>query len=570
VRYAGEAARTGIHVSLIGDQSFLAKADRRLKQDSEMPVAIFLKLLLRRGAIGTPVFTIVFAALSLAAIAAETPANRLKAAFSSGPRMLIRADRLLDSGALSRFYALRQFQPAWSGGAVNQQRADAMVSRLEHADEEGLEPADYRASELPGLRARVDAIEFDLILTDALIRYARDLRTGRSAIGFVDRDVALPPSGFDAVQAVAALLQEKDFDIALTALEPPHKEYTQLKRALARYKEILAVGGWQAIPDIRKVPLDGDDERLALLRKRLTIEDPAISPTPPPATPGDLQAAIIRFQARNGLEPDGRIGAQTLAALKVPVTDRIDQIVANMERWRWIGAFEPSYIAVNIPEALLTVHQAEQIVLTSKVIVGKPKTPTPIFRALVAGVTANPPWNVPTTIARREILPKQRRDPDYLAKHHMVFVSFGGIRQLPGADNALGTLKLEMPNQFDTYLHDTPTKALFARYARYFSHGCMRVELIMPLASIALTGDNTSAVTKLQQAISTGTTQHLAVEKKLPVYVLYWTVVTTEDDNVTFLQDIYGRDRRLIAALHGLQPKRLAALNGASCEVSHG
>ncbi len=252
------------------------------------------------------------------------------------------------------------------------------------------------------------------------------------------------------------------------------------------------------------------------------------------------------------------------------MADKIDQIVANMERWRWLDAFEPAYIAVNIPEAQLTVHQDGQIVLASKIIVGKPKTPTPIFRALVIGVTANPVWNVPTSIAAKEILPKLRRDPGYLAKHHMIYGPDGGIQQLPGTDNALGTLKLEMPNKFDTYLHDTPTKNLFARDARYFSHGCMRVEQILPLASIVLTGDSTGAVDELRQAIATGATQHLAVEKKLPVYVLYWTAIANEDGDATFFPNIYGRDRRLIAALHGMQPRRLAALDGTSCEVSRG
>jgi murein L,D-transpeptidase YcbB/YkuD len=522
-----------------------------------------LRVFLRRGALATPAFAIVLAALSFAAIAGEAPADQLKATLSGSPRMLIRADRMLDSAALSRFYALRQFQPAWSGDALNRQRADAAIARLEHADEEGLAPADYRATELPGLRARIDSAGFDLVLTDALIRYARDLRTGRSAVGFVDADVALPPANFDAVQAVADMFRAEDFDGALAALEPPHEEYARLKNALARYRAFFAAGGWAPVPDLRKVALDGDDERLLLLRNRLAVEDST-------AANGDLQAALKRFQTRNGLEPDGRIGAQTLAALNVPVTDRIDQIVANMERWRWIGAFEPSHIAVNIPEAQLTVHRDGQIVLTSRVIVGKPKTPTPIFRALVVGVTANPPWNVPTVIARHEILPKLRRDPDYLAKHHMIFVESGGIRQLPGADNALGSLKLEMPNQFDTYLHDTPAKALFARYARYFSHGCMRVELILPLASIVLTGDSTSAISQLQMAISTGTTLHLSVARQLPVYVLYWTAIANEDDNVSFLPDIYGRDRRLIAALHGLQPQRLAELSGTSCQISRG
>jgi murein L,D-transpeptidase YcbB/YkuD len=296
---------------------------------------------------------------------------------------------------------------------------------------------------------------------------------------------------------------------------------------------------------LRNVGLGSSDPGLDVLRRRLAAEGFLAAGN----TNSPLKPAIALFQTRHGLDSDGRIGDRTLQALNVPVSAKVDQIVANMERWRWLGPFEPFYLIVNVPDARLAVYRDGAVILRSKLVLGKPATPTPIFRALVTTVTVNPPWDVPVSIVRKEVLPKLRRNPDYLDQQHMVRLPNGGIRQLPGPENSLGRLKLEMPNQFDSYLHDTPQRSLFARSARFFSHGCMRVEQIVPLASILLTGSPTEAEPMLQALISQGTTEHLAVPGRPPVYVLYWTAVADEDGGTTFLPDTYGRDARLLAVL---------------------
>jgi murein L,D-transpeptidase YcbB/YkuD len=480
--------------------------------------------------------------LAASGAAAKAPGTAVAppAGAGGGPGAPIVDGQSLDSIALDRLYALRQSRPAWIGDAGNAKRADFVLGRLEHAEQDGLDPIDYHVEWLRILRLGNDQMAFDRALTDALIHYAHDLRKGRVEPDLTDQDIALPGATFDPVQAVADLIENPDLDAGFAALAPPQPDYTRLKSALRRYRAIAAAGGWPVVPDFAK-----DDPRLAILGARLAAEGFAV----PAARGSDLKPAIKAFQMHHGLEPNGRITDRTLEALNVPASTRVGQIIANMERWRWLDPFGPYYLLVNVPSAQLTVYRDGEVILRSKLILGKPATPTPMFRAEVTGITVNPPWEVPTSIIRKEILPKLHSDPGYLRRENMVWGPDGGIRQLPGPRNSLGRLKVEMPNEFDSYLHDTPQRSMFARSERFFSHGCMRVEQIVPLVSILLTGDPTEDESELHDLISRGSTRHLAVSENPPVYVLYWTALANEDGSATFLPDIYGRDESLLTAL---------------------
>jgi len=467
---------------------------------------------------------------------------------------------------LQRVYAEHHFQPLWSGSADALEHQRVARSVLARVDEHGLEPIHYSSANL-ALANAIDeqAAQIDIELTLDVLRYAHDVRGGRLLPRDVYRDVDLPEVAFDPAAALASALRRGDLANFLSELPPPQPEYQRLVAALARYREIEAQGGWLSIPGDREVKTDGSDPRLDVLMRRLRAEDPEAP------LGADPVAAVKRYQRRNGLTADVRPGALTLEMLNVSAAERVAQIAANLERWRRLPrTFEPRYIAVNVPDQSLNLIENGKVLLTSRVIIGRPQTPTPIFRATAIAVTVNPPWNVPHSIAVKEILPQLRRDPNYLATQDMVLLNGPSddptgahidwrrmssdrfpfqIQQLPGDKNALGKLKLELPNRFSVYLHDTPGKAAFEREQRALSHGCIRVQEIFPLAVLAMGGDADIQLTNLNASIDAGATTQFPLSEPLPVYVLYWTAMAAEDGSVGFRRDLYGRDRRLNAVL---------------------
>ena len=455
----------------------------------------------------------------------------------------------LNLNDLRRFYAGRNGMPAWYGSTQQDNDAATALAALESAGADGLDPAAYRLAAIrlrQSLGSPPAMAEYDVMLTAGVVSYMRDLRVGRIAAAQLENDVELPAVWFDPISTLSAALTSGTLRQSLASLPPPHPEYENLKLALARYRVLQSQGGW---PQIATMPKADDEAGLALLWRRLAVEDQSLSAER--ETPALLADALKRYQSRNGLEESGAAGKETIAALNIPLSQRIDQIVVNMERWRWLPAFPEQYIEVNTADATLKVVDHGNVILASRIIAGKRATPTPLFAARVVALTVNPYWNIPTTIARNEILPKERRHPGYMARQHIFVAEDGTLKQRPGADNSLGFLKLEMPNQFNAYLHDTPASSLVARNDRHFSHGCMRVQQIAPLASYVLTGDTAAAREKLDSLIASGVNQRISLDRTLPVYVLYWTAIADQDGSVGFRPDIYGRDGRLLAALAG-------------------
>ena len=346
-------------------------------------------------------------------------------------------------------------------------------------------------------------------------------------------------------------------------MPPARPQYQRLVGALAYYRALAAHGGWPQVKNEQS------------LGYRLMIEDPSLAGQTP-ASPDDLKAALMRYQERNGLVPDGKLGGDTLRELNIPVAVRIHQIIANLERWRWMPAeLERRRVEVNVPDQSLDLMDGEDVALHSKVIIGKKATPTPILRTTALSVIANPAWDIPDDIAARQFLPRLKRDANYFASHNMSMVDAppeaevdwrkvsGGhlpyqLRQPPGPDNALGRMMLDMPNAFDVYIHDTPSKPLFQKSVREFSNGCIRTEQIEPLARLAL-GDDAA----LDEALQSGETRTLPLARPLPVYLLYWTAIAGEDGSVGFRPDRYGRDSLLLARMDGGGQIRVGSLSPA-------
>ena len=520
-------------------------------------------------------------ALTLAAAAQSSETtSEIRAILAAGS---LPSGESVDVVSLRAFYAQRSYRPAWSANARARYEARQLLAGLRHADDDGLEPTDYRVAALL-LRTSAlpsGAAEYDLLLSDAALRFARDLRAGRPPLKSLDRDVDLPRQTFDAVASLNGALESDKLASFLATLPPAYSEYAALKRALAQYREIAAHGDWPVIPKSFPHDPESNADSAAVLRHRLALEDETA------ATSRWVSDSLKQFQLRHGLPADGRANHSTMAALNVSAAERTMQIIANMERWRWLPrALEANYVAVNVPDQHLSVVVPNGVMLDSRVIVGRPSDPTPIFRAVARSITVNPPWNVPSRIASREILPKLRKNPSYLLDHDMILrdgpagdpyglrinwrtLPAGAFRyhiqQRPGPKNALGTLKLELPNRFNVYLHYTSAQSLFALDSRALSHGCVRVEQILPLASYALSGNPAAAVSSLQSAIASGATEHLALKNPLPIYFLYWTAFPDRDGGIEFRPDIYGRDRRMIAAIENRAAAQRVAMNTVEC-----
>ena len=481
--------------------------------------------------------------------------------------------RPLDTRALTRFYRSRDFAPAWGAADGGIERAARLLGALAAGDAHGLDPAAYHLDAIRARGAR-PGDEVDLLLSDSFLAYARDVRVGRLPPGLRDPDWGIPAPTFDPVAALARGVRAPPaaFPALLASLPPRAAGYGRLLEALGRYRAIAARGAWPPVPPGALLRAGDDDARVVAIRARLAAEDGLAAPAADTRLDGPLAEAVRRFQARHGLAVDGIVGPATVQALNVPAVERIRQIAVNLERWRWLPRdLGPRYITVNAADGTLWAVEAGRTVLVSRVVVGDRQHPTPVVQARVEAVVLNPPWNVPASIAAAEILPRVRENRRYLAENDIVILEraqsdpFGlavdwsavtaeafpfRLQQQPGPDNPLGRIKLDIPNRFDVYLHDTPTRGLFARPVRTASHGCIRVERADDLA-VHVLGDGTGRWTRqsLEEAIAAGGSPRIPVARPQPVYILYWTAFVGPDGTVHFRDDVYGRDRRLAAAL---------------------
>jgi murein L,D-transpeptidase YcbB/YkuD len=249
------------------------------------------------------------------------------------------------------------------------------------------------------------------------------------------------------------------------------------------------------------------------------------------------------------LEPAGTVGKATLAALNVSARDRVRQIEANMERWRWLPATLPTHRAqVNIAAAILTVFDADKPVLSMRAVTGRPGDETPMLSSTIHSIVLNPPWNVPSSIATKELWPKERAHPGYLAAHDFRVIDTGSgtrLQQKAGSKSALGRIKFDFDNPYGVYLHDTPTQGTFSRYSRLASHGCVRLARPLDLAKLLLQDNADWTPDAIDAAIAKGATVRARLNEPVAVFLFYWTAYASADGRVSFVGDPYGWDAEL-------------------------
>lgn len=460
--------------------------------------------------------------------------------------------------ALVLFYQSREYQPAWSEGQIILPRARYLVQALKAAPREGLNLADYPLARIENALAKrssdpVSMAELDILLTQTFLTYASHLGGWRvDQTKNVDPEWHVKRSFLDLPTTLENAISSDRIEETLFGLLPKHPDYARLKDALVRYRTQAAAGGFPRI--------DGKG-RSGGLRARLAAEG-YLSGNESEAA---VRQAVKSFQRTHGQEPTGSLNGATLEALNVPASTRVRQIETNLERWRWLPHdLGKRHIMVNVPGYDLKAVEDGHTVLTMRVVVGKPYLRTPAFNAEVSYLVINPYWNVPPSIAGKELLPMLRRDPSYLSRHNMVIskrsssreVGRGNLsglgspnspyllRQRPGPKNPLGTIKFMFPNPFNVYLHDTSQRQLFARTERVFSHGCIRIEKPAELLEYVL-GPNPRWNRKTLKTIDRTKEHIVGVPHPVPVHILYWTAWVDEDGKVQFRKDIYGRDKLL-------------------------
>ncbi len=470
------------------------------------------------------------------------------------------------------FYGARGFEPVWLtknqvGKVTFSPAAQKIITIFNKSYLEGLRPADYLTDALSldaaaANPARLAALE--TAFSAAAMRYAKNAFSGRVKPSSVSHSITQKPPELDGAKFLLQLAAASEPDKLLLSLSPTNREFVALKSALAR-----ALKDNEAEPIIianGKILKAGmSDKRVSVLRQRLDlpVSETGDNNEESNVYDAELVAAIRAFQLNMGLIVDGIVGPATIAALNGATAPSRQDIIANMERWRWMprdmGDF---YVFVNIPEYRLTIVRNQETTFQTRVVVGKRQFQTPVFSDEIENIVVNPYWNVPSSIARREIGPAIIKNPGYLAANNMELLSGGQvinaslvdwsttsinkfrIRQRPGRNNALGTIKFLFPNEHAVYLHDTPSKYLFSRSQRAYSHGCVRVQDPMAFAQALLVNEKNLSRTSLEKQFGAKERwNNLATH--IPVHLAYFTLRADKDGNIRSYGDVYGIDAKL-------------------------
>lgn len=443
---------------------------------------------------------------------------------------------------IAQLYAERDNKPLWITPDGWTLAAKGIVARLALAGDDGLFVSDYV---VPAFEKHdvASLAEADLRLSALAVLYARDARGARIDTRRLSRLITPKLAVPAAAEVIAAL--EKTTDSAqsgstLASFNPPHDGYRALRAKLAQTRQDRNTDApLVVIPEGPALRVGMRDERIPLVRARL-----GLGPSQEPVFDRSVAVAVADFQKNAGLPANGILSRQTLAALGAPATSRLEaDLVAQMERWRWLPAdLGRDHIVVNVPEFVVRVTRDGGQVHQTRVIVGKPETPTPIFSDTMDHVVVNPSWFVPPSIMKNEFLPKLAADPDYAAKRGFEVVRRGNsisVRQPPGERNALGHIKFMFPNDHAVYLHDTPSRGLFNTTRRAFSHGCVRVDQPFRLAEHIMGKEAGYSESRMRSMVGSGE-RMVKLPRTLPIHITYMTHVVDQNGQMTTFDDLYG------------------------------
>lgn len=479
---------------------------------------------------------------------------------------------------LYEYYSKKDFQRYWTDSLRS---GDAIIALIT-SWKEGLNPKDYHLEALLDLHHYLiehpDDIktgsEFDLLLSDGLLSYTDHLINGK-----LDPKSLYPSWNFfsrnlphNVIDQLILAIDNDQIDPFLLSLTPQTREYRGFREGIIKYTNIVSMGGWKDLPDVNKVEPLSNSALTPLLKQRLYAEGYEVIPDSNRIYDQELVEQVKLFQISSGLMPDGVIGKNTIKAFNESAESKLNKLKVNMERSRWVLDGEMNeYIVVNIAKYQLYYLDSGSVIYTTKVMVGKDETQTPAFRDELEYIVFNPTWTLPQSISSKETLPHLIRDSLYLKNNNMVIIDSKGqvlsdsgivwsdyneeyfpfiIRQEPGPGNALGRVKFLFPNKYAVYLHDTPSKYLFAKEERAFSHGCIRVQNPLDFSELILSRqDSNWTMDSIRTVIDSAATMNVRLKKSIPIYIMYWTAGVDENERLFFVPDIYGRDERILKAL---------------------
>ena len=487
---------------------------------------------------------------------------------------------VLDSqinGKLIKSLYSKPAQLLWFHNAQPAPYLDGVVAWVNSAVEHGLRPADYHTellSQRPDNTDRAAQAKYDILLSDAVVSLAHDLRLGRLNARKVEPEWYIKQPAFNAVSflqnalvANADAAQNTPIVTTLENLAPQHPDYKRLQAAFNKFQLFAKDGGWDTLPEAPTVRPGETHPIISALRQRIAAEKGEYAPALATYLANEYDEALVepikQLQKRYALSADGVIGPATQAALNMPAEKRLQQLHINLERWRWLpNEFGERHVFVNLPAFKLKAFDADKVALEMRVVVGRADRQTPSLSGDISHLVINPYWNVPHSLAFKDVLPHQQHDPDYMRRKGIrVYEKIDGqsievdpnfinwaeysednlpfrFRQDPGARNSLGKIKFMFPNRHAIYLHDTPSRRLFKRSRRYYSSGCVRVEKPLALAQFTLKEPEA----RIAKRIASKRNQTRYLKQKVPVYIVYLTA-WADDEGLHFAPDTYKRDR---------------------------
>ncbi|WP_017730356.1 L,D-transpeptidase family protein [Nafulsella turpanensis] len=492
------------------------------------------------------------------------------------------------------FYKEREYMPAWLDEDGMTGEAEDLIKAVQKSHEHGLDPENYRLQVLDSLRREVEADNaemedyqlFDKTYTLSYLKLASHLLAGGLEPEKLDAMWETSSRKKDLAPYLAEALEEEEIVESLERLEPSFATYEGLKHALAHYRELEKRNEkWIKLPGSLVLrPGDSTEYAAQLARKLYSLGDTEEQLETRGVYTPELAAAVASFQERHGIKEDGVVAENTLAMLNVPISERIDQIKLNLERLRWMPERpDGRYVVVNVPEYMLYVFEGADSTLQMRVIVGEAyNSTTPIFNDTMEYISFSPTWTVPMSIATEEMLPRLRKNPGYLgSRNFKLYESWQEdapevnpfkinwnkvepdefpyrIVQQPGPSNALGRVKFMFPNRLSIYLHDTPSDYLFDQAERDFSHGCIRVEKPVELATYLLQ-EKGFGREEVMEMMNLPEPENVTLPEEVPVFIEYRTAWMGQEGRVHFREDIYGHDRTQMGtfkeALASTEPK---------------